>query len=95
MARKLASSTLLKSAVAKIAELEEKLKQQTSYTEMYTRKAKEAEDSIEQLHQVLDAVPNSIPRESGGENSWDRVKRSPITRMAAWMAGGGSHREQF
>lgn len=42
---------------------------------------------LEQLHQVLDAAPNSVARESEGENSWGRVKRSPVTRMAAWLAG--------
>ena len=45
-----------------------------------------AQQMLEQVQQVLDAVPNSIKRESEGENSWDRVKRSPVTRLAAWLA---------
>jgi septal ring factor EnvC (AmiA/AmiB activator) len=52
----------------------------------YTRNlCNEHAATIEQIHQVLDALPNSIARESEGENSWDRVKRSPATRLAAWL----------
>ena len=87
MAKALAVSTQLKNATAKIVELEKKLKEVESLKEQWYKQSNEHEKMLEQLHQVLDAVPNSIARESEGENSWDRVKRSPVTRMAAWLAG--------
>lgn len=92
MARKLAVSTQLKEATKKVDELEKALKQKAEHVAMYQKSAATAEEMIEQMHQVLDAVPNSIPRESEGENSWSKVKRSPVTRMAAWLAGIGAHR---
>jgi hypothetical protein len=46
-----------------------------------SRQEKEALDLLEQIHQVLDAVPNSISRESS-----ERVRRTPLTRLAAWLA---------
>lgn len=87
MAKELAISTQLKNANARIVELEKKLKDTESSKENWYKSSSLHEQMLEQLHQVLDAVPNSIARESEGENSWDRVKRSPVTRMAAWLAG--------
>ena len=92
MARKLAISTQLKEAAKKIEGLEKDLKQQKDYVAMYQKKSADAEALVEQLHQVLDAVPNPIARKSDGEESWSRIERSPVTRMAAWLAGLGSAR---
>lgn len=86
MAKQLAVSTQLKNALARIAQLEKELKSETERKEVYYKASRESDAVIEQIHQVLDAVPGSIPRESEGENSWDRVKRSPVTRMAAWLS---------
>lgn len=86
MAKQLAVSTQLKNALARIEKLEKELKQANDYKESFSKLHTEATNVIEQIHQVLDAVPGSIPRESEGENSWDRVKRSPVTRMAAWLS---------
>lgn len=86
MAKQPALSTQLKAANAKIVELEAKLKTATQHNEYNQKQFSDATALIEQVHQVLDAVPNSIARESEGENSWDRVKRSPVTRLAAWLA---------
>lgn len=92
MARMLATSTQLKNALGKIEVLEKDLKQQKEYVAMYQKKAEEANGLIEQVHQVLDAVPNSIPRKSEAEESWRQIERSPVTRMAAWLAGIGANR---
>lgn len=86
MAKQLAVSTQLKNALAQIDKLEKELKLVTETKDHFYRDERAALEVIEQIHQVLDAVPGSIPRESEGENSWDRVKRSPMTRMAAWLA---------
>ncbi len=86
MARELAVTTQLKNAAVKIVELEKKLASETSTKEAWYKQMNENAAMLEQVHQVLDAMPNSIARESEGENSWDRVKRSPVTRLAAWLA---------
>lgn len=86
MARELALTTQLKNANAKIAELEKSLASEKASKDMYYKNERDAAGIIEQLHQFLDAVPNSVPRESDGENSWSRVKRDPVTRLAAWLA---------
>jgi len=86
MAKTPALSTQLKAANARIAELDKQLASAKSTSEYHVKEANESKQMLEQVHQVLDAVPQSIPRESEGENSWDRVKRSPVTRLAAWLA---------
>jgi predicted nucleic acid-binding Zn-ribbon protein len=86
MAKAPALSTQLKTASARIVELEKQLTAAKSSAEYQSKNANEATAMLEQVHQVLDAVPQPIPRESEGENSWDRVKRSPVTRLAAWLA---------
>lgn len=40
---------------------------------------------IEQVHQLLDTVPNSINRKSDHEESYNRVERNLTTRLAAWL----------
>jgi hypothetical protein len=86
MAKTPALSTQLKTANLKIAELEKQLMSARQTSEYNAKQSKDASEMLEQVHQVLDAVPGSIARESEGENSWDRVKRSPVTRLAAWLA---------
>ena len=46
----------------------------------------EAKAEIEQVHQLLDAVPNSVARRSESEESYNRVDRDLMTRLAAWLA---------
>ena len=86
MAKIPALSTQIKTATARIAELEKQLAYAKQVSEMYSKQASDAKGEIEQVHQVLDAVPNPIARESDGENSWERVKRSAVTRLAAWLS---------
>lgn len=95
MAKQLAVSTQLKNALLKITELEKKLVDTQRSSTYNADQSTAATSMLEQIHQVLDAVPNSIARESEGENSWDRIKRSPITRLAAWLAiRNTNHKEQ-
>lgn len=86
MAKKLAPSTQLKNALAQIEKLEKELKNSESMKDTYRLNADRAEKEIEQINQFLDAVPNTIARESDHENNWERVKRSVVTRMGAWLA---------
>lgn len=86
MAKALAISTQLKKALAKLAELEKKLKDTEASKQSWYQSATESAGVIEQLHLVLDAVPNSIPRKSNHEESWRQTDLSPATRMAAWLA---------
>lgn len=86
MARQLAVTTQLKNANARIVELEKKLKEAESVKDKYYKSSREHEATLEQINQLLDAVPNSVPRTSEGENSWDRVTRTPMMRLAAWLA---------
>lgn len=82
MAKTPALSTQLKAANTRIEELQKKLddttKQKDSHYEERTKHANE----IEQIQQVLDAVPNCIPRRAEGEY----IDRRALTRLAAWLA---------
>jgi len=86
MAKSPAVLTQLKAAQARIVELEKKLADESSRTQSARVLAESRGDEIEQVHQVLDAVPNSIARKSDHEESWQRVERSIVTRMAAWLS---------
>ena len=76
----------LQTAIVKIAELEKKLESETSAKDTWYKMKNEADAMLEQIHQVLDAMPNAIARKSDAEESWNRVERSPVTRLAAWLA---------
>lgn len=86
MAKQPALSTQLKAANDKIAELEKQLKLSNDTRDSWYKQMNEAKDMIEQVHQVLDAVPNSIPRKDNDAESYHRVERTPVTRLAAWLA---------
>ena len=62
--RKKAASTIVKEQAAQIAELEKKLKALESTKDMYYRSDKEKGAVIDEIHTMLDAVPNSTPRTS-------------------------------
>ena len=81
-----AISDQLKAANIKIVELEKKLASETSAKDTWYKMKNDADAMLEQIHQVLDAMPNAIPRKSDAEESWNRVERSPVTRLAAWLA---------
>ncbi len=46
----------------------------------------ELEAELEQLHLLLDALPNTPSRQSEGENSWDKKKLSAMARLAGFLA---------
>ena len=84
--KQLALSTQLKNALISIAELEKKLKDKTgSYDNTYLVRIK-LEEEIEQMHQILDSVPNPIGRKTEHEESYYRKDRSAVVRFAAWLA---------
>ena len=73
---------------AQIAELKKKAEtDKTALAARYDDKQKFAAE-LEQVHQLLDAVPGAPARKSGDETtaSWDRVDRTLMTRLAAWLA---------
>lgn len=82
MAKAPALSTQLKTANAKIVELEKKLAD-SERTQKYLRESQEAKDrQIEEVHTFLDALPGAIERKS--QDTYH--ERSPMTRLAAWFA---------
>jgi len=81
-----ALTSQLSAANAKIVELEKQVATERNAKDTWYKSQQEANEVIEQVHQFLDAVPNSVKRESEGEYSWNRVKLSPVTRLAAWLA---------
>lgn len=87
MAKQLALSTQLKNALMEVEALTKKVAEIESHRELYRKKSADAEAVIEQMHQMLDAVPNSVARKGDAEESWRAVERSPVTRLAAWLAG--------
>lgn len=82
MAKPLAASTQLKAAQAKIMELEKQLGDALKTREAQYAARSAAEAELEQLHQMLDAVPGPIPRRDEGTYT----DRKVITRLAAWLA---------
>ena len=82
MAKAPALSTQLKTANAKIVELEKKLAD-SDRSQKYLREAQEAKDrQIEEVHTFLDALPGAIERKI--QDTYH--ERSPMTRLAAWFA---------
>ena len=48
---------------------------------------------IEQVHALLDALPNAVPRKGAPSEYGSQVNHSLLTRLAAWIAarsGGGA-----
>ncbi|VVE33799.1 hypothetical protein [Pandoraea commovens] len=85
--------TRFKAAQTRITELESKLTAETKRADDAERMKKhysdlhdEKETQIEQLHGLLDGMTGALPREGEGENSWDKKKYAPMTRLAAWLA---------
>jgi peptidoglycan hydrolase CwlO-like protein len=81
MAKAPALSTQLKSAQARIVDLEKQLAETARQRDSNATMRQSAETELEQLHQMLDAVPNPILRREEGTYGDRRV----ITRLAAWL----------
>lgn len=69
---------------AEVSSLKEKLKSAEGMRDYNSKRAQDAEQEIEQVHMLLDAVPNPPPR--SGTDQYAQ-KFAPMTRLAAWLAG--------
>lgn len=67
---------------AKLAELEKKLTQETSYKEMYSRRASEADAEVESMHDILDTMQKAPARRVEGKYR----DTSLSVRFAGWLA---------
>lgn len=95
MPRKPAISTQLKNAKIEIeemkntiADLEKKLEAETKNKDAHYKKTRELEAEIEQIHCILDNVPNPVSRKTGSDNdnSWERTELKLQTRFGAWLS---------
>lgn len=91
--KKPAVATQLKTANARIKELETQVEKLTkeaasnkSTSDTWYRQHNEKEAELEQLHSLLDALPNCLPRKSQGEESWRTKEHVAMTRLASWLA---------
>lgn len=75
----------LEAANAEIVDLQKKVKSMETTKEMYYKQCGELKAEIEQVHQFLDAVPNSVARTSNEEQEYARTTRSIVTRLGAWL----------
>lgn len=84
---KKADSTLLREARAEIAELEKKLKAETSVKESYFKRMNAAVAEIDSVHTALDAM--GVPRHvhADGHSSCYGEKILLSARLFAWVAG--------
>ena len=86
MAKAPALSTQLKTANTKIMELEKKLKDAEHYKDVWYKYHQEAKNVIEELHTLLDTLPNTVPRKNpDGYNEY-----SPMIRLASYFANKGN-----
>lgn len=65
----------------RVVELEKKLTASESAKESYRTSSNGYNQELNQLHEVLDALPGSIPKRA--EESYS--DRSVLTRLAAWL----------
>lgn len=65
----------------RVVELEKKLTASESAKESYRTSSNGYQQELNQLHEVLDALPGSIPKRA--EESYQ--DRSVLTRLAAWL----------
>jgi hypothetical protein len=75
-------------AMTKIAELEKLAKDAKSNSNYWSEKHTELSREVEQLHQLIDLLPNSPPRESEPpeDEKWKTVTYSVQSRLTAWIA---------
>lgn len=81
-----AISTQLKAAQTQIEKLEKDLKAANDAKALYDKRNDEARGEIEQVHILLDALPNAVARKTEHEDSWQRKDLNLMTRLAAWLA---------
>ena len=65
--------------LGRIERLEKEVQQQKQYKENYQKQKEESDFEVQQIHQILDYLPNSVPIRGEG----DYQDRSIVVRFAA------------
>lgn len=65
----------------KIAALEKEVQKEKQYKESYLKQKEESDFEIQQIHQILNYLPNPVPIR--GEDEYRN--RSIVVRFAAWL----------
>jgi hypothetical protein len=73
-----ALSTQLKAAQAQIAELTKKAEREESYRKNAEDKTREYLAELNNVHALLDAMPNPPPRVAEQTNSWGGKSEGPV-----------------
>ena len=66
--------------------MEEKLTRAEERNAWLQKEVYNLQTEIEAIHQLLDTLPNAVPRRTEAEEEWQRVNRPVIIRLAAWLA---------
>lgn len=82
MAKQPALSTQLKTAQARISELEQKLAKETKDKDNWYTNWQKKEGEVDQLQAMLDAFPDCPPRRAEGAY----FDLGPAARIAGWLA---------
>ena len=82
MAKQPALSTQLKTAQARISELEQKLAKETKDKENWYMQWQKRDADVERLQAMFDTFPNCPPRRVEGAY----IDLSPAARIAGWLA---------
>ena len=65
----------------RIAALEKEVQKEKQYKESYLRQKGESDFEVQQIHQILNYLPNAVPIR--GEDEYQ--DRSIVVRFAAWL----------
>ena len=70
-----------------IEKLKKELESAKSTRDYNSSQLKEAQNELDQLHSLLDALPKALPRETPNPNNkYSDIKHSAMTRLASWLA---------
>ncbi len=86
MAKQLAISTQLKNALARIVELEKKLKESESSKDNWYKANQLSQNEVEQVHALLDVLPGAAGRKTSHEDNWQQKEINAMTRLASYLA---------
>lgn len=88
MSHKKAASTIIKEQAAQIEELQKKLKTAEDHKDMYYKSDSAKGQVIDEIHTMLDAVPNPPPRQSEpAEGSYRSASTlSLLARLTIFMS---------
>lgn len=83
---KISKKVIIANLQREIEELNKRIKSLEDNKNYYDRRATEAESQINQIHDLLDAIPSTIPKRDPDSYT----DRKVITRLAAWLAVRGA-----